>query len=111
MLNELCVRWVNSRSKFCFGEKFVEFKEIDVCLGLGLNLLRDKIYLNELVGFSNSKKYFGSGKNDGNGFIQWNFFVIFQVVDDVGVSIEEFSHAIVKATVGPSGENFNDHTC
>ncbi|WVY98912.1 hypothetical protein V8G54_031063 [Vigna mungo] len=71
VLNELYVRWIDSRGEFCFGEKIVEFNEMDMCLGLGLNLLGDKIYLNELPGFSDGKKYFGSGKHDGNGFIQW----------------------------------------
>lgn len=33
ILNELLVRWVDSSGGFCFGEKVVEFKEIDVCLG------------------------------------------------------------------------------
>lgn len=69
--NELCVRWVDFRGGFWFGEKFVEFKEMDVCLGLGLSLLGDKIDLNELVGFSDCKKHFGPRKHDVNGFIQW----------------------------------------
>ncbi|BAT88811.1 hypothetical protein VIGAN_05242500, partial [Vigna angularis var. angularis] len=58
LLNELCVRWVDSRGEFCFGEKIVEFKE--------LSLVGEKIDLNGVEVLSECRNYFGVGNVDVN---------------------------------------------
>ncbi|WVY92330.1 hypothetical protein V8G54_037844 [Vigna mungo] len=47
ILSDLLIRWVDERGGFLFGEKLVEFNEVDVTLSLGLSLVGDKINLND----------------------------------------------------------------
>ncbi|XP_014514301.1 uncharacterized protein LOC106772422 [Vigna radiata var. radiata] len=63
ILSDLLIRWVDERGGFKFGDKFVEFKEVDVSLALGLGLVGDEINLNAKY-FSPSplQKYFGKAK-------------------------------------------------
>ncbi|XP_052725413.1 uncharacterized protein LOC128194272 [Vigna angularis] len=63
ILSDLLIRWDDDRGGFSFRDKFVEFKEIDVSLSLGLGLVGEQIKLNEnKLSESHCRKYFGDGK-------------------------------------------------
>ncbi|BAT74063.1 hypothetical protein VIGAN_01165400 [Vigna angularis var. angularis] len=62
ILSDLLERWDDERGGFWFGEKFVELKEVDVTLSLGLGLVGEPIMLNEkTLEKSDCRKYFAKG--------------------------------------------------
>ncbi|XP_022634551.1 uncharacterized protein LOC111241305 [Vigna radiata var. radiata] len=69
ILSDLLQRWDDERGGFCFGDKYVELKELDVTLSLGLGLDGEQINLKEKrVGKSDCRKHFA--KANGNYDLQ-----------------------------------------
>ncbi|WVZ21435.1 hypothetical protein V8G54_008757 [Vigna mungo] len=63
ILSDLLERWDHERGGFCFGGNFVELKEIDVTLSLGLGLDGEHINLKEKrLGKSDCRKHFAKAK-------------------------------------------------
>jgi len=58
LLSHLCYKWIESRSDFDVGGQVVEFNLLDVCLGLGLRVLGERIDLNETIVNSDSWNIF-----------------------------------------------------
>jgi len=58
LLSLLCYKWVERRGSFDIGGQVVEFNLLDVCLGLGLRVLGERIDLNETVLDSDSLNIF-----------------------------------------------------
>ncbi|XP_014501090.1 uncharacterized protein LOC106761967 isoform X2 [Vigna radiata var. radiata] len=66
ILSDLLTKWIDERGGFLFGENFVQFKEVDVTLSLGLSLVGDKINLNEKnLLESHCRNYFDKEKGKG----------------------------------------------
>jgi len=59
LLSLLCYNWVKRRGGFHIGGQVVEFNLLDVCLGLGLRVLGERIDLNETILDSDSLNIFG----------------------------------------------------
>ena len=64
LLSVLCYRWVERRGDFAIGREVVEFILLDVCLGLGLRVLGEKIDISDDDEDSDCRKLFCSGKVD-----------------------------------------------
>ncbi|QCD90005.1 uncharacterized protein LOC114174508 [Vigna unguiculata] len=62
LLPVLCYRWVERRGGFAIGREVVEFNLLDVCLGLGLRVLGEKIDISDDDEDSDCRKLFSSGK-------------------------------------------------
>ena len=58
LLSLLCYNWVERRGGFRIGQ-VVEFNLLDVCLGLGLRVLGERIDLNETISDSDTLNIFG----------------------------------------------------
>ncbi|XP_027922913.1 protein MAINTENANCE OF MERISTEMS-like [Vigna unguiculata] len=59
LLSLLCYNWVERRGGFRIGGQVVEFNLLDVCLGLGLRVLGERIDLNETISDSDTLNLFG----------------------------------------------------
>ena len=59
LLSLLCYNWVERRGGFHIGGQVVEFNLLDVCLGLGLRVLVERIDLNETILDSDTLNIFG----------------------------------------------------
>ncbi|QCD86775.1 hypothetical protein DEO72_LG3g1301 [Vigna unguiculata] len=59
LLSLLCYNWVERRGGFRIGGQVVEFNLLDVCLGLGLRVLGERIDLNETISDSDTLNIFG----------------------------------------------------
>jgi len=59
ILSLLCYNWVERRGGFRIGGQVVEFHLLDVCLGLGLRVLGERIDLNDTISDSDSLNIFG----------------------------------------------------
>ena len=59
LLSLLCYNWVERRGGFRIGGQVVEFNLLDVCLGLGLRVLGERIDLNETISNSDTLNIFG----------------------------------------------------
>ena len=62
LLPVLCYRWVERRGGFAIGREVVEFNLLDVCLGLGLRVLGEKIDISDDDEDNDCRKLFSSGK-------------------------------------------------
>ena len=62
LLCELSNVWVESRGGFMLNSKFVAFKLLDVCVGLGLRVYGDRIDLQEVDVDSVCRKKFSEKK-------------------------------------------------
>ncbi|QCD92776.1 hypothetical protein DEO72_LG5g845 [Vigna unguiculata] len=76
VLSQLCIKWVERRGGFDVGGEVVDFSLLDVCLGLGLRVVGEKIDLNEEVVERISEFLLANKK----GCV---FPVIFKLVDDM----------------------------
>ena len=64
LLSVLCYRWVERRGDFAIGREVVEFILLDVCLGLGLRVLGEKIDISDDDEDNDCRKLFCSEKID-----------------------------------------------
>ena len=64
VLSQLCIKWVERRGGFDVGGEVVDFSLLDVCLGLGLRVVGEKIDLNEEVVESETWNTFGRQRVD-----------------------------------------------
>ncbi|QCE03607.1 hypothetical protein DEO72_LG8g1632 [Vigna unguiculata] len=80
VLSQLCIKWVERRGGFDVGGEVVDFSLLDVCLGLGLRVVGEKIDLNEEVVESETWNTFGRQRVDVK--LIYDFLMKFD--DDVG---------------------------
>ncbi|XP_027932997.1 uncharacterized protein LOC114188629 [Vigna unguiculata] len=80
VLSHLCCRWVERRGGFDVGGAVVEFSLLDVCLGLGLRVVGEKIDLNEEVVDSETWNTFGRQRVD----VKFIYDFLMKFDDDVG---------------------------
>jgi len=108
VLSHLCSRWVERRGGFDVGGEVVEFSLLDVCLGLGLRMVGEKIDLNEEVVESETWNTFGRQRVD----VKFIYDFLMKFDDDVGdvelfcklyvvLGISEFLLASKKGCVFP----------
>ena len=108
VLSQLCIKWVERRGGFDVGGEVVDFSLLDVCLGLGLRVVGEKIDLNEEVVESETWNTFGRQRVDFK--LIYDFLMKFD--DDVGdvelfcklyvvLGISEFLLASKKGCVFP----------
>jgi len=108
VLSQLCIKWVERRGGFDVGGEVVDFSLLDVCLGLGLTVVGEKIDLNEEVVESETWNTFGRQRV----YVKLIYDFLMKFDDDVGdvelfcklyvvLGISEFLLASKKGCVFP----------
>ena len=80
LLSLLCYNWVERRGGFRIGGQVVEFNLLDVCLGLGLRVLGERIDLNETISDSDTLNIFGGQTVT----VELIYYYLLKYDDDVG---------------------------